>query len=361
MSVAETAETTGTSETPKMFEFTAEQDALREVLREYFAATATLDGRLRWRRLLTEVGADDILLGGDESDSTATELSILAEEAGAALSGAAVVSAAALAPLLDDDDWASVAAPVRRGQHGVSAAISLTGFGEPQHPADGTAQPLWDFDDDALVVLDDHLDGEPVIIAFAGATLGLQRLSGLDPSRSLGRITRRDSPPLLMRAGAAAVDALRAIRRRADLVISAELLGVSQWALDATVEYVGQRVQFGRTVGSFQAIKHRLADLLAQVELARSAVYGAAWQLEYRPSAAQTDVDLAVAAVLAREAALDVTKAAVQLHGGIGITWEHWAHRYLRRAHSVIALTGAPGLHRRRLAALVDARDGIDD
>lgn len=342
-----------------MFEFTAEQDALREVLREYFAATATLDGHLRWRRLLTEVGADDILLGGDESDSTATELSILAEEAGAALSGAAVVSAAALAPLLDDGDWASVAAPVRRGQHGVSAAISLTGFGEPGHWAAGTVQPLWDFDDDALVIVDDHVDGEPAIIAFAGASVGLQRLSGLDLSRSLGRITRRDSPPLLVRA--AAGDALKAIRRRTDLVISAELLGVSQWALNATVDYVAQRVQFGRTVGSFQAIKHRLADLLAQVELARSAVYGAASQLEYRPSAAQTDVDLAVAAVLAREAAVDVTKAAVQLHGGIGITWEHWAHRYLRRAHSVIALTGAPGLHRRRLAALVDARDGVDD
>ncbi|MCV7086173.1 acyl-CoA dehydrogenase [Mycolicibacter hiberniae] len=148
------------------------------------------------------------------------------------------------------------------------------------------------------------------------------------------------------------------MRRRADLVLSAELLGVAQRVLDGTVDYVSRRVQFGRTIGSFQAVKHRLADMLAQVELTRSAVYGAAWQLGDGPVTVQAEVDLAVAAALARQTAVEATKAAVQLHGGIGITWEHWAHRYLRRAHAVIALTGAASRHRGRLAGLIDSRDG---
>ncbi|ORA65912.1 acyl-CoA dehydrogenase [Mycolicibacterium insubricum] len=139
---------------------------------------------------------------------------------------------------------------------------------------------------------------------------------------------------------------------------AAELLGAAQHVLDGTVGYVDKRVQFGRTIGSFQAVKHRLVDLLAAVELTRSAVYGAAWRLTDDPGSPGTDIDLAVAAVLSRQTALAVTKAAVQLHGGIAITWEHWAHRYLRRANSTVALTGSPSAWRQRLADLIDRRDG---
>ncbi len=150
-------------------------------------------------------------------------------------------------------------------------------------------------------------------------------------------------------------------RRTADLVTAAELLGVAQHAFDGTVEYVSKRVQFGRTIGSFQAVKHRLVDLLTAVELARSAVYGAAWGLARGQDDLQTDIDLATAGLLTRRAALSVGKATIQLHGGIAITWEHWAHRYFRRAHAVVALTGTAGGYARTLADLIDRRDGADD
>jgi len=323
-----------------MFTVTDEQTALREVLRDYFAATATLERSSRWRRLLTEVGADDLLFG--EDGPTTVELAILAEEAGAALFDGPLLSAAAAAPLAGSPGWSTVLEELRDGSRSLSVSAALTADAGAAAP-----ETFWDYSESALLIAE---RGPGVVVWDA---VGGRALSGLDPSRPLGWADGAAGPPLLECSTGPA-----AIRRRTDLVLAAELLGVAQHALDGTVDYVGQRVQFGRTIGSFQAIKHRLADLLAAVELTRSAVYAAAWQLG--DDTAQADIDLAVAAALARDTAVDITKAAVQLHGGIGITWEHWAHRYLRRAHSVIALTGAADRHRRRLAALLDHRDGTD-
>lgn len=320
-----------------MFEFTDEHTALREVLRDYFAATTTdpaaVERGRRWRRLLTEVGVDELVF--DETGSATVELAILAEEAGAALFDGPLLSAAAAAGV------AGLVDQIRDGTRRPAAAVSLTGG----YPTD----MFWDYDEQALFFAE--RPGGAGIVVYDGG--GGCALSSLDPSRPLGRVNGAAVSPVLE----CSVD-LAVLRRRTDLVLAAELLGVAQRALDGTVDYVGQRVQFGRTVGSFQAVKHRLADLLAAVELTRSAVYAAAWQLG--AGTIEAEVDLAVAAALARDTAVDVTKAAVQLHGGIGITWEHWAHRYLRRAHSVIALTGAAVRQRRRLAALLDAQEGAD-
>ncbi|BBZ24289.1 acyl-CoA dehydrogenase [Mycolicibacter hiberniae] len=326
----------------EIFGFTAEHAALREVLREYFAATATTARPDRWRRLLTEVGVDDLLFG--ETCSTSVELAILAEESGAALFDGPLVSAAAVGPLAQQPALTGVG----EGRRAPCVAVSLTGFG------DGQTDAYWDYSDDAVVVTQQAVAGETGVAVYGADAIGLQECSGLDLSRPVGRAAQANGQPLLE----CGVEVAAAMRRRADLVLSAELLGVAQRVLDGTVDYVSRRVQFGRTIGSFQAVKHRLADMLAQVELTRSAVYGAAWQLGDGPVTVQAEVDLAVAAALARQTAVEATKAAVQLHGGIGITWEHWAHRYLRRAHAVIALTGAASRHRGRLAGLIDSRDG---
>ncbi|OBI08331.1 hypothetical protein A5715_15515 [Mycolicibacter heraklionensis] len=327
-----------------MFGFTDEHAALREVLREYFAGTAATGRTVRWQRLLTEVGVDDLLFG--DACETAVELAILAEESGAALFDGPLVSAAALGSLAEELDG------VRDGRRLPCVAVALTGPGDP-----AADHPFWDFSEGGVAVAGLSANGATVLGAYDGDALGLRACSVLDPSRPLGR-TDAVAGPTLREWDA---DAVIGMRRRADLVLSAELLGVAQRVLDGTVDYVGSRVQFGRTVGSFQAVKHRLADILAQVELTRSAVYGAAWQLGAGPVGVAAEVDLAVAAVLSRQTGVEATKAAIQLHGGIGITWEHWAHRYLRRAHSVIALTGAPAQHRRRLATLIDMRDGAHD
>jgi alkylation response protein AidB-like acyl-CoA dehydrogenase len=131
-------------------------------------------------------------------------------------------------------------------------------------------------------------------------------------------------------------------------------VGGAQRALDLTVEYAKTRIQFGRPIGSFQAVKHRLADLYTLVESARSASYAAA-----AAAAAASENELALTTAAARakaycsEAYATVAGEAIQLHGGIGITWEHDIHLYFKRAHSSAQLFGSPAEHRRRYAAAV--------
>ncbi len=361
----DTAELAGVAVPPR-FAFSEEHAALRTVLADLFVdAEQTSTG---WRRLLAEVGADEIVLdiGSSGTSASPVDLAILAEEAGAALFGGPVLPsllAGALAAATGDPGWTTA---LRDGSATVAAMIGgqarLTGAsrGTPGLGIDVDAEPVFNAVGADWVLVQGALDGSPAValLATSDDTVRVHGLSGLDLSRPLGRVVARGAHPRMLLAGEKAVAVCAQMQRRVDLAVCAELLGVSQRALDGTVSYVSKRVQFGRTIGSFQAVKHRLVDLLALVELARSAVYGAAWGLATDPTGVQTDIDLAVAAVLARRSALEVTRAAVQLHGGIAITWEHWAHRYLRRANSLVALTGSSSVYRRRLADLVDRRDG---
>ena len=134
-------------------------------------------------------------------------------------------------------------------------------------------------------------------------------------------------------------------------LLASEQVGVARWCLEATVSYLGTRRQFGRVVGGFQALKHRLADVAVSVESASSAAgYAAA-------TAAAGDPDAAVAAHVAQsfcaETAVHAAEECVQLHGGIGMTWEHPAHLYLKRARADHTALGTPARHRARLAGLV--------
>jgi len=135
-------------------------------------------------------------------------------------------------------------------------------------------------------------------------------------------------------------------------VLAAEQLGLAQRCLDMTVAYGKERRQFARQVGSFQAVKHRLADLWATIAQARAASRYAAACL------AAEDPDTAVAVALAKSACSDAAVTAaqecVQLHGGIGFTWEHPAHLYLKRAKASAVTLGTPAAHRAALANLVN-------
>lgn len=337
------------------FVFTAEHTALRDVLGVFFEDPGD-DG---WRKLLSDVGADEIVFdsGLPDSSATAVDLAILAECAGAALFGGPLLPSVSAGVLAAGVGNAALLAPLRDGTRTVAAARGAQLSTNLSGGIDVTAVPVWNATGADVVVVTGTLDGRPAVALLDSAAGLAEELSGLDLSRSLGRWTARAVQPAVLLHGAEAEAVRTALARRADLVISAELLGVAQHVLDATVQYVDKRVQFGRTIGSFQSVKHRLVDLLAAVELTRSAVYGAAWRVGSEPQALDTDIDLAVAALLSRQAALAVTKAAVQLHGGIAITWEHWAHRYLRRANSVVALTGSPSKCRSRLAGLIDRRE----
>ena len=147
--------------------------------------------------------------------------------------------------------------------------------------------------------------------------------------------------------------ALARVRDLACIALSAEQVGAAQRALELTVAYTQIRVQFGRAIGSFQALQHRMADLHVLVESARSLSYAAA------TAAAEGAPDLGLRAAAAKvycsEAALRVAGEMIQLHGAIGITWEHEAHRYLKRAHGAAQLLGQPSEHVARIAAaLID-------
>jgi alkylation response protein AidB-like acyl-CoA dehydrogenase len=142
---------------------------------------------------------------------------------------------------------------------------------------------------------------------------------------------------------------LESIRRRALAGLAAEAVGVAQRAMEMGVQHASEREQFGRRIGVYQAVSHRLADVFVAVEGARSLAYWAAWAVANESD----DVDAAVAAAkaAASEAAVEACEAAIQVHGGIGFTWEHPLHRFYKRALGTSAWLGWPSEHRARVAA----------
>jgi len=160
------------------------------------------------------------------------------------------------------------------------------------------------------------------------------------------------------RAGRAGQAALARARDLACIALTGEQVGAAQRALELTVAYTKVRVQFGRAIGSFQALQHRMADLHVLVESARSLSYAAA------SAAAEGAADLGLHAAAAKaycsEALLRVAGEMIQLHGAIGITWEHDAHRYFKRAHGAAHLLGRPAEHVARVAAaVIDGDPGL--
>jgi alkylation response protein AidB-like acyl-CoA dehydrogenase len=133
----------------------------------------------------------------------------------------------------------------------------------------------------------------------------------------------------------------------ARIALAAEALGGAEQVLEMTTEYVKQRVQFGRPIGSFQALKHRLADMMVQVEAAKSAAWYAACVAD------EDSEELAEAAAIAKsyccDAFYDCAASAIQLHGGVGFTWEHDVHLYFKRARASATLLGSPAWQRERL------------
>jgi hypothetical protein len=184
-------------------------------------------------------------------------------------------------------------------------------------------------------------------------TTGVRRtaVTSLDPATRLAVVELAGAAG--RRIGGCGDAALARARDLACIALSAEQVGAAQRALELTVGYTTTRVQFGRPIGGFQALQHRMADLHVLVESARSLSYQAA------AAAAEGAPDLGLQAAAAKvycsEALGRVTAEMIQLHGAIGITWEHDAHRFLKRAHSTAQLFGQPTEHLARMAAeLID-------
>jgi alkylation response protein AidB-like acyl-CoA dehydrogenase len=300
---------------------------------------------------------------------SSVELAIVAEESGRIVSPAAFTASVALSQSL----LAAVArsgagepaarAAVKRAALGIRYAVTaellglISGaaatppeirFTAPGQTLSGRAMvPVGARSAQRLLVLA-SADGTPVLAEVDAAAAATEPADGIDPTAGSRLVTFADAPAAVLAAAEAVAAAAEAARTRARLVIAAEALGGARACLDLTVAYVGERVQFGVPVGSFQAVKHRLADLFVETELAASAVYLAACE------------QFAGAGQLSALAALDTAAGAfvraardtIQLHGGMGFTWEHPAHVYLGRALLCASLLGSQQAAREQLYAL---------
>jgi alkylation response protein AidB-like acyl-CoA dehydrogenase len=321
-----------------------------------------------WKALAGDLGLAGLLVPEERggSGASAREAAVVLEELGRAVAPVPFLTSSVIAatvllaaepggpadPLLarlgTGDLTAALVVPLSTPPASGVPAVTVDDGGRLNGRVSSVAGAL---EADVLLVPAVDRDGTSVHAVQVGdATLA--PVTSLDMTRQLADVTLGNAAGdrvLTAPDGAAAVR--RGLATGAALLAS-EQVGVAQWCLATTVGYLKDRRQFGRVVGSFQALKHRLADLYVATESAGAAARYAA------VTTAVDDPDRAVAGAAAAsycgDAAVRAAEEAVQLHGGIGMTWEHPAHLYLKRAKADQIALGTPGFHRARLAELVD-------
>ncbi|MDX3455619.1 acyl-CoA/acyl-ACP dehydrogenase [Streptomyces sp. ME02-8801-2C] len=387
--------------------FTPEQDHIRRTLRELLRKRCS-PGDVRaavdtpagydpglWAALAEDLGLPALALPeayGGVGDTSATELSLAAEELGRALAPSPLLATAVLvAPLVTALGTHTQRADLlpRIASGALTAALAVPGTdlatvlaltGEPRRDWAGGGRAGgvqaarradgWRLYGQVGQVLDGHSAGLLLVAAHAGGyarsrTLlflvpgdarGLVRTrqTSLDATRSQARLELRDVPAELL--GDEEADVGGALVRAGDVVaavLAAEAVGAADRILELTVEHALRREQFGRAIGSFQAVKHRLADVYVQVQAARSAAYYAAWAVA-GPTGLEGERVGGLALAQALESLRTAAAEGIQLHGGIGFTWEHEAQLYFKRAAGDELLFGP--VHRLRAHAAEAAR-----
>ncbi len=196
--------------------------------------------------------------------------------------------------------------------------------------------------------------GEPCVVEVDPAGPGVSRtaLPSLDQTRKLARVELADAPGRLLSLDAAA--ALDDLRRVMQAAVAAEQVGCAQGAFDVALASARERRQFGRVIGSYQAVKHRFAELALLIEQARAAAYHALLAMEPEPASAGAQATVSHARIVSTQAALEASEWCVQVQGGQGFRWDNVAHLYLKRAKASQLLFGDPALERERIAALLD-------
>jgi alkylation response protein AidB-like acyl-CoA dehydrogenase len=315
------------------------QDELRALLDERMPESAV-------RRLMDDPAGDDPALwlkvariaGDDEPAAVAATLEVLGERlyVGPYLSS---LMAKALVP--EAGGRVAVAAADESGTltaAGVAVAADGRVTGSRSFVLDGMSA-------DQILVFGLR-DGIDCVVAIEAAAPGLSRspTPALDQTRKLARLELADvAGTVLSLDGAAALDTLRLVTHAA---VAAEQVGVAQAALDVALAYARQRQQFGRVIGSYQAVKHRFAEVALLVEQARAAAYQALLTLS--PQA------VSHGRIVSTQAALESSEWCVQVQGGQGFRWDNIAHLYLKRAKATQLLFGAPAVERERLAGLLN-------
>ncbi|OBF92157.1 acyl-CoA dehydrogenase [Mycobacterium sp. 852002-51163_SCH5372311] len=367
---------------------TSEAEDLRSVVRDYLTATSPRETVRKlmstdtgydepsWRQMAGELGLHGIAVperwGG--AGAGVTELAVVFEEMGRALLCSpffATVGLASQAVLSSGDDAAAERFVPGFVDGSTTATLILNGRLDAWDPAavtcradrDGTGYQIHG---EAPLVIDGHT--ADVVLVAAGTSAGISLLAvsaespglrrtplaGLDRTRKLARVEFDGARADLIGPDGGAENFLARTSDLAVIALAAEQVGAAQRCLDMAVDYAKNRIQFGRPIGSFQAVKHRCADMLVRVEGARSAESHAA-------EAAGTD-DLPTAASVAKlvcsEAFLQVALDNMHIHGGLGFTWEHDAHLFVRRAKATQLIFGDPDYHAQRLATLVSGPKG---
>ncbi|ACU96810.1 acyl-CoA dehydrogenase family protein [Saccharomonospora viridis] len=290
------------------------------------------------------------------------ELGVVLEECGRALISEPVLSSAVLgvqALLAADDDVVDdVLGSALSGEHILTLAPDDEGAVRAEPAGEGwklhgnIARLVHGEIADSYVVCASTAEGTGLfLVGREAAGVEVRRLTTLDPTRRQAAVTFDAAPARLLLEPSRTPDVLRRLEDLARASLACEHVGMIDRMLSSTVEHVTSRHQFGRPLGSFQVIKHRLADMLVDLERARSA---ARYAMAVWPEASDSaSLAAAVAAAVCTDAVMRATADAVQLHGGIGFTWEHEAHYYVRRALGDEPLFGDARSARARIAELV--------
>lgn len=345
------------------FAFNDDQQMIAETARAFFTENATSErtrkamagngiDRDLWTAFCQELGLSGIAIPESVGGSGLgfVELAIVTEAAGAQVAalpmlGSLVQAAQAIAAGGSDAQRADWLPALLSGEKIASyfhdAAMQADGdmlTGGSRFVPHGTSA-------DMFIVTDTR---RMWIVRADAPGVTVTRQTTMDETRPYARVELSgvQGEPL-----ADAVAALGAAHRAAFIAVAAEALGGAQACLDRTVDYSKERVQFGRQIGSFQAYKHRLADMMVEIEQARSAVYWAACAVDEQAE------DAAMALHAAKSFAADTyfrcAGDMIQLHGGIGFTWEHDAHLFFKRARALQSMLGSGNWHREQIATMI--------
>jgi alkylation response protein AidB-like acyl-CoA dehydrogenase len=323
-----------------------------------------------WRRMAEQLGLQGLAIPEEHGGSGYgyNELVLVFEEMGRALLCApyfATVALAANALLVAGDEESrrrhlpgiaagetvATLAVTEDGGRWDEAGVALTASGSgSDFRLDGHKIYVVDGHVASLVLVVARTDDGIGVFAVKGDAAGLERtqLVTMDQTRKQARLEFSGTPATAIGPLDRGWADVERVLQLAAVALAAEQVGGAARCLEMATAYAGERVQFGRPIGSFQAIKHKCANLLMEVESARSAALYAGW------AAAEASDELPVAAPLAKaycsEAFLHAAAENIQIHGGIGVTWEHPAHLYLKRAKTSELLLGTPSHHRELLA-----------
>ena len=364
------------------FAFTEEQEELRKTVRSFLESKspetavreqmeteAGYDAAV-WSQMGEQMGLQGLAIPEEFGGSGYgfVELGIVLEEMGRALLCAPYFSTVVLAAntLIHSGDDAAKAAYLPGIASGET--IATVAFTEPSGKWDesgitleasgsgsdftltGTKSFVLDGHTASLIIVAARTAAGVSLFAVEGDAAGLTRtaLSTMDQTRKQAKLEFAGTPATLIGTEGEGWAVLSRVLDLAAVGLAAEQVGGAQKVLEMAVEYAKVRVQFGRPIGSFQAIKHKCADMLLEVESAKSAAYYAGW------CASELNDELPSVASLAKsycsEAYFHTTAENIQIHGGIGFTWEHPAHLYFKRAKSSELLFGDPTYHRELLA-----------